>query len=181
MGIRAKEYRLPKTCIMFRRQRNSYDEPKDRTGLIIGLLVLFVIIFIFFVAIAANFLRSQAEARSVADIVATEGALGSGVATSTPDFGNILLPLTETVSAIPMETATAIPTETETVIPTEVDTPIPLEVDTSSPTPETIIPVTGVDLQQEQAAAARQSIQIGAGILAVSLIVLGLVFRLKHK
>jgi hypothetical protein len=66
-------------------------------------------------------------------------------------------------------------------MPTEVDTVAPLEVDTSSPTPETIIPVTGVDLREEQAAAARQWIQIGVGILAVSLFVLGLLFRLKHK
>ena len=158
---------------MFRRQSDSDDEHQDWTGLIVGLFVLFVIILIFFLVIATNFLRSQAEARSLADIAATEAALESGMATFTPDFGNILLLQTETV--------TPIPTETETVVPTEVDTAVPLEVEPSSPTPESIIPVTGVDLQKEQAAAARQWIRIGVGILAVSLFVLGLLFRLKHK
>jgi hypothetical protein len=166
---------------MFRRQRESDGEPQDRTSLIIGLFVLFLIILIFFLVFATNFLRSQAEARSVADIAATEAALGSGVATFTPDFGNVLLLPTETLTAIPTEIITEIPPETETPMPTEVVTAVPLEVDTSSPTPETIIPVTGVDLQEEQAAAARQWIQIGGGILAVSLFVLGLLLRLKHK
>ena len=173
MGIRANEFYLPKACIMFRRQSDSDDEPQDLTSLIIGLFVLFVIILIIFLVIATNFWRAQAEANSVANIAATEAALGSGAATFTPDSGKVLLFSTETV--------TAIPTETETAMPTEVDTAVPLEVELSSPTPEAIIPVTGVDLQEEQAAAARQWIRIGAGILAVSLFVLGLLFRLKHK
>ena len=166
---------------MLRRQSDSDGERKDLTGLLIGLFILFGIILIFFLVIATNFLRSQAEARSLADIAATEAALESGMATFTPDFGNILLLQTETVSAIPTEIDTAIPTETETAVPAEVDTVAPLEVEPSSSTPEAIIPVTGADLQQEQAAAARQWIRIGVGILAVSLFVLGLLFRLKHK
>jgi hypothetical protein len=160
---------------MFRRQSDSDDESQDRTSLIIGLFVLFVIILIIFLVIATNFLRGQAEARSVADIAATEAAL----ATATPDLGNVLLLPTETIAVLATETETAIPTETETVVPTEVDT---VEVEPSStPTPESIIPVTGVDVQEEQAAAARLWIRIGVGILAVSLFVLGLIFRLKHK
>ena len=151
---------------MYRRQSDEDDEPQDRTNLIIGLFVLFVITLILFLVIATNYVRSQAEARSVADIAATEAALGSEMATLTPDFGSVLLFPTETLTATPTETETAVPTETETVMPTEVDTPAPLVVDTSSPTPESIIPVTGVDLREEQAAAARQWIRIGVGILA---------------
>jgi hypothetical protein len=166
---------------MLRRQSDADDERKGQNGLIIGLFVLFFIFLILFLFVATNYIRSQAEARSVADIAATQAAHASVAATFTPDFSSLVLIPTETISIIPTETETAVPTETETVMPAEVDPAAPVEVEPSSPTPKDILPLTGGDSREEQAAAARQWIRLGVEILAVSLIVLGLLFRLKHK
>ena len=150
---------------MIRKQNDVRGDPRNLTGFVVlFLVVLFFVIFFLFLVAVINFLRSPSPSPSTNN---------SSLVLETETF----IPTPTSLIVLPTE----IPTEIPTLIPTEIPTEFPTEVMLPTSTPESLIPVTGADLNEVQASASLQMTQIGLGVLALSLILVGVILRSKNK
>jgi len=150
---------------MIRKQNDVRGDPRNLTGFVVlFLVVLFFVIFFLFLVAVINFLRSPSPSPSTNN---------SSLVLETETF----IPTPTSLIVLPTE----IPTEIPTLIPTEIPTEFPTEVMLPTSTPESLIPVTGADLNEVQASALLQMTQIGLGVLALSLILVGVILRSKNK